>query len=123
MTVVIAIENAFVRLDIQDTLRDLGVDNVRAVSTAIQAIAALEKEPCDAAILGLEGANPECQHLVDVLERLRIPIVIVASGVDLLETLPRLAHADNLSVPFDSLSLADALDRALRSGLTRPDAS
>lgn len=120
---IVAIENSLVRLDIQDTLESLGIGHIRCVSTPAQALVAVNKERCTAFILGLEGANPESQQLVDALEQLRIPVVIVASGVNLVETLPRLSRVENLRVPFDSTSLAAALHRALQSWLTPPDAS
>lgn len=120
MKVVVAIENPLVRLDVEDSLRDMGMSPTRCVSTAMQALATLENDRCDAVVLGLEGSNPHCQRLVDALEQLRIPVVFVASGVNLLETLPRLAHAESLSVPFDSSSLAAALGRALQSALKPP---
>jgi len=123
LRVIVAIESPLVRLDALDTLRDLGIIQLRAASTAMQAYSAVNSESCDAFVLGLDVTGPQCQQLVDALERRRIPILIVSSGVSLVETLPKLTRAESLSVPFDRQSLADALNRVLRSDFKQPDAT
>lgn len=123
LKVMVAIENVLIRLDIQDTLWELGIVQTCSASTAAQAIAHIGKDCCDVFILGLEGTNPECQRLVDELERFGIPIIIVTNGVNFVETLPRISHTENLGVPFDSDSLRAALNRTRRSVLKPPDAT
>jgi DNA-binding NtrC family response regulator len=121
--VIIVIESPLVRFDVQDTLRDLGIVYVRGVSTPRQALAALGKERCDVVILGLETISLDCQRLFDALELFDIPVVNVASGMSLEDTLPRRARMESLQVPVSSMSLEAALERALRSGFKQPGAS
>lgn len=110
------------RLDAKDTLLDLGVRHVRTASSADQATAMLNKESCDAFILGLDVAGSDFQHLANFLQDLDIPTLIVASGISLSETLPRMNRAHGLSAPFDKASLSATLNRALCSAVMQPGA-
>lgn len=121
MNVIIAIESSLVRLDVKDTLRDLGIDRVRVAATASLALAALDMAPCDVAILGFESCNQNWSQLIGALVHRHIPTVILGSGAGLGDSAPTPSNVESLSVPFDSPSLSDAITRAIRSRLSRSE--
>ncbi len=57
LKILVAIDSAFILLDVQDTLRDLGYSRVRGTCSAVQARTELCHQPCDVIILGLIGAE------------------------------------------------------------------
>lgn len=120
MNIIIAIESTLVRLDVQDTLDNLGLHRVRSASSAAQALAALTTELCDIMVLGIDTSSETSMRLIEMLAELRIPTLIVASGVAVMEICPRLAYAQSLSVPFDSTSLGNALKDAQESSVRPP---
>lgn len=115
MNVIIAIESSLVRLDIEDTLRDLGIGRVRGAATADLALAALDMAPCDVAILSFEGCSRSWTQLIEVLVQKHIPAVIMGSSAGFIDSALKLPGVVSLSLPFDATSLSDAITRAIRS--------
>ena len=123
MNVIIAIESSLVRLDVEDTLRDLGIGKVRGAATADIALAALDMAPCDVAILGFESCDQSWTQLIEVLVQKHIPSVIMGSSAGLVNSTLKRPCVESLSVPFDATSLSDAIARAIRLCLGRSGTS
>lgn len=123
MNVIIAIESSLVRLDVEDTLRGLGIGKVRGAATADIALAALDMAPCDVAILGFESCDQSWTQLIEVLVQKHIPSVIMGSSAGLVDSALKRPCVESLSVPFDATSLSDAIARAIRLCLGRSGTS
>jgi DNA-binding NtrC family response regulator len=122
LKILVAIDSAFILLDVQDTLRDLGYSRVRGTCSAVQARTELRHQPCDVIILGLDSANSEFGLLLKELEELHVPTLLVAGGVH-AAALPALRRMEMVRAPFDSTALANAIERVVQEVTRRPDGS
>ena len=122
LKILVAIDSAFILLDVQDTLRDLGYNSVHGTCSAVQARAELRHQPCDVIILGLDRASPEFDLLLRELEELHVPTLLVAGGV-LVTALPALRRMEVVRAPFDSTALANAIKRVVQEETRQPDGS
>ena len=122
LKILVAIDSAFILLDVQDTLRDLGYNSVHGTCSAVQARAELRHQPCDVIILGLDRASPEFDLLLRELEELHVPTLLVAGGV-LVTALPALRRMEVVRAPFDSTALANAIKSVFQEETRQPDGS
>jgi DNA-binding NtrC family response regulator len=122
LKILVAIDSAFILLDVQDTLRDLGYSSVHGTCSAAQARAALHRQQCDVVILGLDATSSEFALLLKELEELHVPTLLVAGGVP-VTTLPDLRRMAVVRAPFDSHALANAIARVVQKEIRQPDGS
>ena len=122
LKVLVAIDSAFILLDVQDTLRDLGYRRVRGTCSVVQARAELRHESCDVIILGLDNAGAEFDLLLKELDELHVPTLLVAGGVP-ATALPALRQMEIVRAPFDSTALENAITRVVQGETRQPGGS
>lgn len=118
----VAIDSAFILLDVQDTLRDLGYRRVRGTCSIVQARAELRHGSCDVIILGLDNAGAEFDLLLKELDELHVPTLLVAGGVP-ASALPALRQMEIVRAPFDSTALENAIARVVQGETRQPGGS
>ena len=103
-------DEALVAMLVEDALQDAGATIIGPVATVAEALALLEREMPDAAVLDLNLAGETSTPVADVLAARQVPFV-VATGYG-AEGLPS-AHADApvLAKPYDPDELTAALGR------------
>lgn len=122
LKILVAIDSAFILLDVQDTLRELGYNNVLGTCSAVQARAELRRQPCDVVILGLDATRSEFDLLLEELEELHVPTLLVAGGVP-VTAFPALRRMAVVRAPFDSTALASAIAHVVQEETRQPDGS
>jgi len=120
LKILVAIDSAFILLDVQDTLRDLGYNSVLGTCSAAQARVLLRRQPYDVVILGLDAASSKFELLLKELEELHVPTLLVAGGVP-VTALPALRRMVVVRAPFDSTALAKAIAHVVLEETRRPD--
>ena len=122
LKILVAIDSAFILLDVQDTLRDLGYNSVHGTCSAVQARAELRHQRCDVVILGLDTTSSEFEVLLKELEELHVPTLLVSGGVP-VAALTALRRMEVVRAPFDSTALANAIARVVQEETRQPDGS
>ncbi len=90
----VAIDSAFILLDAKDTLAELGLKDITGATSAAIALKALRRERYDVVILGLDSSSCGVDALLDELERLHVPTLVIANGLpdDVCSRLPELGR-------------------------------
>lgn len=104
----VAIDSAFILLDAKDTLAELGLKDITGATSAAIALKALRRERYDVVILGLDSSSCGVDALLDELERLHVPTLVIANGLP-DDVCSRLPGTGTVNVPFDSASIALAI--------------
>lgn len=111
--VFVVIENVVILLDIEDTLRQLGVGLIRATSSVPHALASLPDWSFDIAVVDVRDTSSEGQRLLSELEQRLIPVIQVGSAASLVSGRRNAHERHTVSIPFDTAAIAAALERAL----------
>lgn len=113
---ILVVEDEFlVALDIENMLSALGWDVLGPAATIDDALALVEAERMDGALLDINVGGREVFPLADRLREERIPFVF-ATGYDAATILPeRFADRLLLRKPYDEKRLEDIIDRVFAS--------
>ena len=112
-------DEALVCMLIEDSLRDMNHDVVGLASTARQALAVVEREALDGALLDVNlGGGERSYPVADALQEKGIPFLFLTgygrSGID-----PRFADVPVLQKPLDVQMLARVMERHFKNGSAR----
>ena len=112
---VMVLEDDFIiALDLRATLRRLGVAETKTVSSVRQALAAIEADAPDFALLDVNLGRSTSFPVADALAERDIPFAFVTGYGDDAAVLGRFARRPVLRKPFDRNSLAALLEAAWR---------
>lgn len=108
--VLVVEDETLVAMLVEDTLADAGVQVLGPVATVAEALAMLEQERPDLAVLDLNLAGETSEPIADALIRMEVPFV-VASGYGAAGLPQRLAGIPVLAKPYAPEDLTAALAR------------
>ena len=106
--VLVVEDETLVAMLVEDTLADAGVVVLGPVATVAEALAMLEQDRPDLAVLDLNLAGETSEPVADALMRLEVPFV-VASGYGAAGLPQRLAGIPVLAKPYAPEDLTAAL--------------
>ena len=110
--VLVVEDEMLVRMSIEDMLADLGCESVTAAATVDQALALIDKQTFDAAMLDMNLNGNKSHVVADALAARRVPFIFSTgySGQDMRE-----GYRDRpvLNKPFRNEQLAEILTRLL----------
>ena len=116
LRILIAEDNVFAALEIEQTLRDLSCTPVGPASSIEQALALLSHEQLDGALLDVNLRGELCFPVADELERRGVPVVF-ATGYDDDGIIPkRFQDRPRLRKPFMSNELQRTMIKAFVHG-------
>jgi CheY-like chemotaxis protein len=107
-------DDFIIALDLRATLRRLGVAETKTVSSVRQALAAIEADAPDFALLDVNLGRSTSFPVADALAERDIPFAFVTGYGDDADVLGRFARRPVLRKPFDRNSLAALLETAWR---------
>ena len=111
--VLVVEDEALVAMLVEDALLDAGASVIGPAATVAEALALLERETPDAAVLDLNLAGETSTPVADALAARGVPFVVATGyGADGLP--PGHASVPVLAKPYDPDDLTAALDRLCR---------
>jgi CheY-like chemotaxis protein len=116
--VLILEDEMLIRMDLEETLRDLGCGKVTSVGRADEALAAMERDPVTFAMLDIQLGGGTSFEVAAALQELGVPFIFT-SGSEEGEVPEPFAGIVFLGKPFQPAALASALAAALE--LRRPE--
>jgi len=109
--VLIVEDDPIIAIDLEETLRRLGVISVRTAASVNQALDAVAGREPDFALLNVNLGRETTFPVADRLETLKIPFVFLTGYGARGEYAAQFAHRSKLNKPF----ALDALENALRN--------
>jgi CheY-like chemotaxis protein len=115
-------DDPIIRLDIQDTLRSLGVQEVRGASTLNTASEMAESTEIGFAILDYELGRDNSLPVAEKLMAKGIPVLFLTAYGKEVGLPPQLSHLTVLAKPFTSRLLVEAVLQSLQvAGLLKQE--
>ena len=114
---ILVVEDDFViaRL-VADMLGDHGASVVGPVGRLPRALALIDQEPIDAAVLDINLAGTMVFPLASELNRRNVPFLFATGYADRVTYPPDLQDTTEVRKPYSEAQLLDALERVLRQG-------
>lgn len=100
LRILIAEDNVFAALEVEQTLRDFGCEPVGPVASVAEALRLARGAPLDGALLDVDLRGERCFPIAEALQQRDIPVVF-ATGYDDENLIPEtLAGAPRLRKPY-----------------------
>jgi CheY-like chemotaxis protein len=110
--VLILDDEPLIAMLLHNWLEELGYEPIGPVNTVAQAVAVVENDRPDAAILDVSLHKTDCYPVADVLKARNIPFVF-GTGRDEQTIAPRHADVPMLCKPYDISALQQVMDKLL----------
>jgi len=112
LRILIAEDNVFAALELEQTLRDFGCEPVGPVASVAEALRLVRETPLDGALLDVDLRGERCFPIAEELRRRDIPVVF-ATGYDEQDLIPQtLTAAPRLRKPYMTSELQRAIVQA-----------
>lgn len=106
-------DDSIIRLDLEQTLKGLGLTHVHGASTLEAAAAILEAEPIRFAVLDYVVGGSTTVAVAEALAARGVPMLFLTAYGKSIELPAKLAHLQVLSKPFSTDLLAAAIQHEL----------
>lgn len=112
LRILIAEDNVFAALELEQTLRDFGCEPVGPVASVAEALRLVREAPLDGALLDVDLRGERCFPIAEELQRRDIPVVF-ATGYDEQDLIPQaLTAAPRLRKPYMTSELQRVMVQA-----------
>lgn len=107
-------DDTIIRLDVEETLRTLGLTRIHGTGSVASAMAALETETVRFAVLDFMLRDENSLAVADALLERGTPLIFLTAYGEDVALPPNLRHVYVLSKPFTTAMLAEALHKAIK---------